>query len=158
MAQKFGNGRWVRDGFLDNRTAGTVVARLYLAGVGPVELCLRGDFKPDIAGQMIVLRNPRFEEDELAGHVLGDFESPQVGTVSLISFDPHPLLAPHPYIEWFSSRGGHYRIELQPDDAWIATEAEVAQLDGVATRIRTSLQSAAAAPAERGRAEESDWV
>lgn len=158
MAQKFGNGRWVRDGFLDNRTAGLVVGRLHLAMVGPIEFCLRGDFRPDLAGQMICLRNSRFEEDELAGQVLGDFESPQLGTVSLISFDPHPLLAPHPYIEWFSERQNHYRIELQAGDAWVATPEEVQALDADSAHIRAAWADRMA-PRPMGRNEtESDWV
>ena len=52
MAQKFGNGRWVQEGFLDNRVEGTVVGRIVFAAVGPVDLYLKGDFKPDIAGQI----------------------------------------------------------------------------------------------------------
>ena len=115
MAQKFGNGRWVQEGFLDNRIPGTVVGRIVFAAVGPVDLYLRGDFKPDIAGQVIQFRNSRFEDDELAGHVIGDMENPQIGTVNLISFDPHPNMVPHPYVEWFSTRSDHYRFELDPE-------------------------------------------
>lgn len=158
MAQKFGNGRWVKEGFLDNRTPGLVVGRLELAGVGLVDVCLRGDCKPDIAGQLICLRNPRYEEDALAGHVLGDFESPHVGTVSLISFDPHPLLAPHPYIEWFSEGGNHYRIELQPEDAWIASAEDVHRLDSESAAIRAALETRAAGPAKVRHESDSDWV
>ena len=36
MAQKFGNGRWVREGFLDNRSPGTVVGRVVFAAVANV--------------------------------------------------------------------------------------------------------------------------
>lgn len=158
MAQKFGNGRWVKGGFLDNRTAGLVVGRLELAGVGVVDVCLRGDFKPDIAGQLICLRNARYEEDALAGHVLGDFESPQLGAVSLISFDPHPLLAPHPYIEWFSERGNHYRIELQPEDAWAVSAEETSQFDGESAAIRAALEARAAGPAKVRHESDSEWV
>ena len=50
---------------------------------------------------------------------LAEFEIPQVGKVSLISFDPHPLVSPHPYIEWFSVNQQHYRIELAAEDARI---------------------------------------
>ncbi len=158
MAQKFGNGRWVRDGFLDNRTAGLVVGRLYLASVGPVELCLRGDFKSDLAGRMICLRNNRFEEDELAGHVLGDFEVPQIGTVNLISFDPHPNLAPHPYIEWFSDRDNHYRIELQVGEAWVATAKEVDGLEDESARIRAALSGRTETRPKAGDEADSEWV
>jgi hypothetical protein len=112
MAQKFGNSRWVKEGFLDNRVPGTVVGRIEFAAVGPVEVFLRGDFKGEIAGQVIQFRNSRYEDEDLAGQVIGDMENPQIGTVNLMSFDPHPNLAPHPYIEWFSLRKNHYRIEL----------------------------------------------
>jgi hypothetical protein len=117
MAQKFGNGRWVQEGFLDNRTEGTVVGRIVLAAVGEVDLYLEGDFKADIAGQLIAFRNSRFEDDDLAGQVIGDIENPQIGTVNLVSFDPHPNLLPHPYVEWFSAGGQHYQFELAPEDA-----------------------------------------
>jgi hypothetical protein len=155
MAQKFGNGRWVREGFLDNRVPGFVIGRIFLAGVGWVDLCLRGDFKGDIAGRAIRLRNSRYEDDAMAEQVLADFEVPQVGTVSLISFDPHPLLQPHPYIEWFSDRKNHYRIELEAGDAWVVTPDEAAGLDGESRRIRKSLGGSRPAG---GAEDESDWV
>lgn len=155
MAQKFGNGRWVRDGFLDNRTRGSVVGRIDFAGIGPVELYLHGDCRGEIEGRMICFRNSRFADDELAGQVLGDLESPQIGDVSLISFDPHPHLAPHPYVEWFSLRKNHYRIELTQEDAWVAKEEDLVRLDGESRRIRNAL-SGLYRPAQSR--EESDWI
>ncbi len=155
MAQKFGNGRWVREGFLDNRRDGTVVGSISFAVIGTVELYLRGNFRGEIAGQLIQFRNRRFEDDDLAAQVIGDLESPQIGDVNLISFDPHPNLTPHPYIEWFSIRKNHYRIELDPADAWVVTGQDVAALDAVSTRIRTALEPLASAKPVR---EESDWV
>jgi hypothetical protein len=139
MAQKFGNGRWVEEGFLDNRIPGTVVGRVSFAGIGRVEVFLAGDFRGEIAGQAIRFRNSQYEDEEIAGHVLGDVESPQVGDVSLISFDPHPHLSPHPYIEWFSLRKNHYRIELAPGDAWIANEADLAGINDESRRIHDTL-------------------
>ena len=138
MAQKFGNGRWVREGFLDNRVDGTIVGRIVLAVVGPVDLYLRGNFKADIAGQ-----------------VIGDMENPQIGDVNLISFDPHPNLAPHPYIEWFSARKNHYRIELEPGEAWIVPLSEMGEIDRVSQTIRAAL---AGQVAERPTRESTDWV
>lgn len=158
MAQKFGNGRWVRDGFLDNRTAGTVVGQLFFASVGLVDLYLRGDFKNDLVGQIICLHNRHFEEDELAGHVLGDLEVPQVGAVSLISFDPHPLLAPHPYIEWFSDRENHYRIELLEGDAWVATPEETKALELESARIRATLGGPPQSAPPPRQDSDSEWV
>jgi hypothetical protein len=155
MAQKFGNGRWVREGFLDNRTAGTVVGRIVFAAVGAVDLYLKGDFKADIAGQLIAFRNSRFEDDDLAGHVIGDIENPQVGTVNLISFDPHPNLIPHPYVEWFSVGANHYRFELASEDAWIVPLAECGLMDEQSREIRARLAGEAVTRPER---EESDWV
>ncbi|MFM8551455.1 MAG: hypothetical protein ACKOCD_03955 [Nitrospiraceae bacterium] len=155
MAQKFGNGRWVREGVLDNRIAGSVVGRLVFAGVGPVDFYLRGDFKGEIAGKAIRFRNSQFADEDLAGQVLADFEVPQVGEVSLISFDPHPLLSPHPYLEWFSLRKNHYRIELAAGDATILTDDEAAVFDQEHEAIRQALSSRARST--RGRAD-SDWV
>jgi len=155
MAQKFGNGRWVREGFLDNRIEGTVVGRIVFAALGPVDLYLRGDFKADIAGQVIQFRNSRFEDEELAGQVIGDMENPQIGTVNLISFDPHPNLVPHPYIEWFSAGSNHYRFELEAADAWIVPPGEYGALDGHSREIRTRLAGQAV---ERPGREEADWV
>jgi len=157
MAQKFGNGRWVQEGFLDNRVEGTVVGRIVFAAIGPVDLYLKGNFKSDIAGQVIRFRNSRFEDDEMAVQVIGDMESPQIGTVNLISFDPHPNLAPHPYVEWFSMRSNHYRFELSPNEAWIIPDAERSEIDRESRRIREAL-AGQAAPRNNGSEEDSDWV
>jgi hypothetical protein len=134
MAQKFGNGRWVKEGFLDNRTAGRVVGRVTFAVVGEVDFLLRGDFSGEIQGHLITFCNPMFEEDEFAGHVLYELERPQTGSVGLMSFDPHPHLPPHPYLEWFSDRENHYRIELALGAAKIADAVEERRLE---TDIRT---------------------
>lgn len=155
MSQKFGNSRWVQEGFLDNRVEGTVVGRIHFAVIGAVDVYLRGNFKSDIAGQAIRFRNRRFEDDDVAGQVIGDMENPQIGTVNLISFDPHPNLAPHPYIEWFSTNQNHYRIELDPADAWVMSGSEVANIDPDSRRIREAL---APGEAKRPSPEESDWV
>jgi hypothetical protein len=156
MAQKFGNGRWVQEGFLDNRVEGTVVGRIVFAAIGPVDFYLKGNFGADIAGQVIRFRNSRFEDEETAGQVIGDMENPQFGTVNLISFDPHPNLTPHPYVEWFSLRKNHYRFELSPGEAWIVSEAEREAIDKESRRIREALAAQGSdLPASR---EESDWV
>ncbi|WP_447972756.1 hypothetical protein [Nitrospira sp. Kam-Ns4a] len=141
MAQKFANARWVKEGYLDNRVAGHVVGRITFAALGPVDLYLRGDCKGELAGKAFRFRNGDFQDEDLAAQVLADFEIPHVGEVSLISFDPHPMLAPHPYIEWFSIRRNHYRIELKPADAWILTDQEAATLDAASQRIRDLLAS-----------------
>ncbi|THI84125.1 MAG: hypothetical protein CAF41_013570 [Nitrospira sp. CG24A] len=155
MAQKFANGRWVQEGFLDNRVDGTIVGRIVFAVVGPVDVYLRGNFKPDIAGQVIQFRNPRFEDEDLAGQVIGDMENPQIGDVNLISFDPHPNLAPHPYIEWFSTKKNHYRIELEPADAWIVPMSEGGEIDRVSRAIREVL---AVRATDRPTREPTEWV
>jgi hypothetical protein len=156
MAQKFGNGRWVCEGFLDNRAEGTVVGRITFAAVGPVDFYLRGNFKTDIAGEVIQFRNSRFEDADMAGHLLGDMENPQRGTVHLISFDPHPNLAPHPYVEWFSEKETHYRFELEPGDAWIVPPAEREMVDRESRRIREALASLVVERASPR--EDPDWV
>lgn len=155
MAQKFGNGRWVQEGFLDNRVEGTVVGRISFAAIGPIDVYLRGDFKGEIAGQLIQFRNRHFEDDDVAGQVIGDMENPQIGDVNLMSFDPHPNLVPHPYIEWFSLRKNHYRFELEPEDAWIVTGEAVAAIDPQSRRIRAELAGQLIVKPTR---DESDWV
>jgi hypothetical protein len=155
MAQKFANGRWVQEGFLDNRVDGTIVGRIVFAVVGPVDVYLRGNFKPDISGQVIQFRNPRFEDEDLAGQVIGDMENPQIGDVNLISFDPHPNLAPHPYIEWFSAKKNHYRIELEPADAWIVPMLEGGEIDRLSRAIREVL---AVRVTDRPTREPTEWV
>ncbi|HMZ54275.1 MAG TPA: hypothetical protein PKV55_02960 [Nitrospira sp.] len=156
MAQKFGNSRWVQEGFLDNREDGTVVGRITFAVLGPVEFYLAGNCRGEIAGRVIRFKNSRFADEDLAAQVLGDVEIPQVGDASLISFDPHPHLVPHPYIEWFSMKKNHYRIELAPEDAWIASDAEIAEIDSVSSEIRERLR--ALYGRKPALAEESEWV
>ena len=155
MAQKFDNGRWMQEGFLDNRVEGTVVGTITFAAVGPVDVCLRGNFKGEIEGKVIQFRNSHFEDEDLAGQVIGDMESPQLGDVNLMSFDPHPNLAPHPYIEWFSTRKNHYRIELDPADAWIVSDEKLLELDRQSQRIRQALAGQIAVKPAR---EDSEWV
>jgi len=124
MAQKFGNARWVKEGYFDNRTADVVVGQITFAVLGVVDFCLSGGLSGEVAGKVIQFRNPKFLDDPYAGEMLHDFAIPQLGKVSLFSFDPHPLLSPHPYFEWFSLDQQHYRIELEPDDAWVVVESE----------------------------------
>lgn len=155
MAQKFGNGRWVKEGFLDNRIEGTVVGRITLAVLGTVDIFLKGDFRGEIAGKAFRFTNRKFEDDDTAGHALGDFEIPQVGEVSLISFDPHPNLAPHPYIEWFSVNKNHYRFELATEEAEILSDVEAATLDKDSQAIRDALGNQVRSTRDR---DESEWV
>jgi hypothetical protein len=155
MAEKFGNSRWVKEGFLDNRVPGSVVGRISFAVLGPVEIYLLGDFKGEIAGKAIRLQNRSFADEDLAAQMLGDFEIPQIGEVSLISFDPHPMLSPHPYIEWFSIRKNHYRIELAPADAWVLSDADAATLDRDSEAIRSAHESHARSTRDRN---ESEWI
>ena len=156
MAQKFGNGRWVREGFLDNRVDGTVVGQVVFAVVGPVDFYLRGNFKPDIAGEVIRFRNSRFEDDEVAGQVIGDMANPQIGTVNLISLDPHPNREPHPYVEWFTLYEDHYRFQLSAGDAWVVSDEERKEIESESRRIRETLADQFE---DRPRSKaESDWV
>ena len=126
MAEKFANYRWVKEGFLDNTIPGHVVGRVEFAGIGVVDFCLNGNFKPDIEGTIFRFSNAKFIDDASAASRLEGLANPQLGKVSLISFDPHPLLDPHPYIEWFSAQEDHYRIELESGEGWVV-EGEEAQ-------------------------------
>ncbi len=136
MAEKFGGSRWVKSGYLDNRTPGVVVGTMVFAAVGPIDFYLDGDFKPDIAGQIFSFANSRFSDDPAAASRLADLGALQTGTVSSISFDPHPLLDPHPYIEWFACNGDHYRIELQEGDARLLDPAEASRYEESSEKIR----------------------
>lgn len=155
MAEKFGKARWVKEGYLDNRTPGCVVGRITFAVLGPVDVYLKGDCKGDLAGKAFRFRNSRFMDEEVAGHALADFEVPQVGEVSLISFDPHPLLSPHPYIEWFSVHKNHYRIELDPEDAWVLDDGEARQYDELSQTLRDTLRDRVRNTRDR---DDSEWV
>jgi hypothetical protein len=139
MAEKFANARWVKEGFLDNRIVGSVIGQITFAGLETVDVYLVGDFVGEIAGKVVGFRNPRFLDDPQAGESLYDFSIPQLGKVSLMSFDPHPLLDPHPYFEWFSTDQQHYRIELQPDEAWLMSDDQRDVVEGQAQRIRQEL-------------------
>jgi len=156
MAQKFGNGRWVREGFLDNRVEGTVVGQVVFAVIGSVDFYLQGNFKPDIAGEVIRFRNGRFEDDDMAGQIIGDMANPQIGTVNLISLDPHPNLEPHPYVEWFTLRKDHYRFELSPGEAWVLSHEERKTVDDVSRRIRETLANQESV--RPGSEERTDWI
>lgn len=136
MAEKFGGYRWVKSGYLDNRTQGMVVGTMVFAAVGPVDFYLKGDFKPDIAGRIFSFTNSQFSDDPDVASRLADLSTFQVGTVSSISFDPHPLLDPHPYIEWFSSGGDHYRIELREGDAKLLEPDEALRYEEASGKIR----------------------
>ncbi len=136
MAEKFGGYRWVKAGYLDNRTQGIVVGTMVFAAVGPVDFYLHGDFKPDIAGRIFSFTNSQFADDAHVASRLVDLGTFQVGTVSSISFDPHPLLEPHPYIEWFSSGGNHYRIELREGDAKLLDPDEALRYEEASGKIR----------------------
>ena len=85
MAEKFGNFRWVKDGYLDNRSAGLVVGRMTFAVIGTVSFCLRGDFKNDIAVKAFSFRNSQYLDDELAGDRLADLAVPQLGVTGCLS-------------------------------------------------------------------------
>jgi hypothetical protein len=114
MAEKFANSRWVQEGYLDNRSPGIVVGTMTFAGLGPVDFCLQGDFRDEIAGQAIRFRNPKFLDDSRALDALFDFE-------------------------WFSLDDQHYRLEFDPSDAWIMTEEELAEIESDSLRLRREL-------------------
>lgn len=139
MAQKFGNARWVKEGYFDNRTVDVVVGQINFAALGIVDVCLSGNLTGEVEGKVIQFRNPKFLDDPYAGELLDDFAIPQVGKVSLFSFDPHPLLAPHPYFEWFSLDQQHYRIELGSNDAWVVAESEWELIAEKSQHIREAL-------------------
>src|SRR5207244_889149 len=127
---------------------GRVVGRITVAAVSHVEFFLRGDFKGEIQGKLIIFSNPSFEDDDVAGHVLGEMENPQTGAVGLMSFDPHPHLPPHPYFEWFSDRENHYRIELPEGAARIAAAEEECALQTELAVTAERLSAMPAAPAK----------
>ena len=157
MAEKFGGYRWVKEGYLDNRTRGIVVGEITFASLGPVAFYLNGDFKPDIAGRIFSFKNSQFADDPNAASRLLDLVNPQVGTVSSISFDPHPLLAPHPYIEWFSLNGDHYRIELHEGDARLLDPEEASCYDEQSRTIRDAHAGRSVEPRKETPSADQEW-
>ncbi len=157
MAEKFGGYRWVKEGYLDNRTRGVVVGKMTFASLGPIEFYLNGDFKPDIAGRIFSFKNSQFVDDPNSASRLLDLANPQIGTVSSISFDPHPLLAPHPYIEWFSLSGDHYRIELQEGDARLLDLAEASCYEEQSRTIRQAYAGRSVKPSAETRSSDQEW-
>lgn len=157
MAEKFGGYRWVKEGYLDNRIPGVVVGEMTFASMGPIEFYLNGDFKPDIAGRIFTFKNSQFADDPNAASRLLDLANPQLGTVSSISFDPHPLLAPHPYIEWFSLAGDHYRIELPDGDAWLLEPAEASSYEEQSRRIREAYAGQSIQPPDKTQSADQEW-
>ena len=141
MAEKFANFRWVKEGFLDNLQAGFVLGKIAFAALGDVEFCLEGDCKGELQGKIFQFRNTQFLDDMMAADRLAEFDIPQLGRVSLISFDPHPLLEPHPYIEWFSRDEQHYRIELLVDDGWMLADEDASKFNEESERILASLKT-----------------
>lgn len=161
MAEKFGNYRWVKNGFLDNRVAGLVIGRMTFAGIGNVDFCLQGDCKGELAGQVFQFENSQFVDEEYALERLADFDSPQLGEVSLISLDPHPLLEPHPYIEWFSPRHNHYRIELAAGDGWVLSDEAARNVDDLSESIRLRCGSLYHSPPSTKKdqvGEDQEWI
>ena len=157
MAEKFGGYRWVKEGYLDNRTRGVVVGVMTFASLGPMEFYLEGDFKPDIAGRIFSFKNSQYVDDPNAGSRLLDLANPQIGTVSSISFDPHPLLVPHPYIEWFSLDGDHFRIELQEGDARLLDPGEASCYDEQSRNIREGCAGRSVESPKEPRSTDEEW-
>lgn len=157
MAHKFGGSRWVKEGYLDNRIPGVVVGHVIFAAVGRIEFYLKGDFQSDIAGQIFSFCNPQFSDDPNAASHVMDLENPQLGTVSSISFDPHPLLAPHPYIEWFSFKGEHYRIELKDGDARLLDPVEASLYEADSRRMREAYAGRIIHPSPEPDASDQEW-
>jgi len=73
-----------------------------------------------------------------------------------MSFDPHPHLPPHPYLEWFSDCQNHYRIELAAGAARIANVDEERALEHEILGIVERLSALPAAPTKSRT--DSDWV
>ncbi len=157
MAEKFGGYRWVKEGYLDNRIQGVVVGEMTFASIGPIEFYLNGDFNSDIAGLIFSFKNSQFVDNSNASSRLLDLANPLTGTVSLISFDPHPLLAPHPYIEWFSLNGDHYRIELQGNDARLLDPAEASSYDEQSRKIRKTCAGRSVMPPAETPSADQEW-
>ena len=75
----------------------------------------------------------------------------------MISFDPHPLLEPHPYLEWFSLSQDHYRIELAEGDAWIVAQGRMPEYDLISQQLRDALASQLEIHQTESKASEQEW-
>ena len=140
----------VSRGELDNRRRGRVTGRIWLAGVAePLVLDLLGDCHPDLAGCLLLFKNPqpivmttRPPASRQRG-TTGDITAARKVRVFDIPFDeayammkaggaPPEHMANSLYLEWYSGSGriviesADYQLEVS-DPAWRFTAGEIAQ-------------------------------
>lgn len=135
---------------IDNRVPGKVTGTVWLAGRDkPLELELRGNAWPDLAGCLLTLENPEAVAATLEGlfdeqhGVCGDmtasrkYKRPTVPLAEWLRTHPHE---PFPYewdngvyLEWYSERNGRVVIELSArhctisEPQWRLTPAQEAE-------------------------------
>lgn len=104
-------------GEIDNRRQGVVVGRIWLSGrAEPLDLHLKGDSMPDLAGYRFFFTNPQPADGEAVD--LAALQEGRVGEVTasrrvrlLGGADGREKLANALYIEWFSKANGRVVIE-----------------------------------------------
>ena len=103
-------------GELDNTVPGQVTGWLEFLGMSDiVRLTLVGDFKSDIRGKKIRLRN-REPPDERPSN-MDRFVAQQTGVVGDITagLPPHPYTM-YPYVEWYGQENGRVVLEFDADE------------------------------------------
>jgi len=173
---------YVLRGEIDNRLRGRVTGRVWLSGVDkPLELTLRGDCHPDLAGCRLTFENPapiRFTTpppvpqqrgttgDITAARKVRVFDLPVAEAYSLLKAGGNPPehLANSFYLEWFNDSNGRvviestgYRLEIS-EPVWRFTAEELAERARRAAdqsgEFITRIESADEAPWDEFRAEQ----
>lgn len=116
MTWDFAQGLWVCEGVLDNMHPRFTRGNIYLAGIGPMELNLRGDMDGCLKGRRMRFYNhaydPTHTQEDPKGvpvspkKALSYLERYQVGAVYRIRLDD--IL----HIEWCSRDNGYCTITL----------------------------------------------
>ena len=119
MAWRFGNYRFVKEGYLDNTSPGRTTGEIEFAHLGKVILQLNGDMQGDLKHVRMHFNNPDYDAKYVFDHgggststarkYLTHFSRNQKGEVGDILNDPYL------YLEWCSEDNGRCVIELPRD-------------------------------------------
>lgn len=116
MAWRFGDYKFVKKGYLNNRRNGITSGEIEFASIGSVRLELLGNMQEGLVGKNFRFTNPDYDPhyvfDHGGGHksdasaYMEGFQLVQRGEVGDI------LNKPYLYIEWYSEGNGRCVLEL----------------------------------------------
>lgn len=123
MAWRFGDGNFVKKGYLNNRRDGYTFGEIEFASIGNVRLELLGNMRGELVGKTIRFVNPNYGPNYVFDHGAGrksdaktymeDFHLMQRGEVGDIHVNPYL------HIEWYSEGNGRCVIELDKGNCFI---------------------------------------